>query len=44
MAKSLSDVLKERPVDREKVDAHKKRIVEQVGSSRLGELRQASDI
>jgi len=44
MAKKLSDVLKDRPVDRKKVDAHKKRMVEEVRSYRLRELRKASDL
>jgi transcriptional regulator with XRE-family HTH domain len=44
MAKTLSDVLKDRPVDRKKVDAYKKRMVEEVRSYRLSELRKASDL
>jgi transcriptional regulator with XRE-family HTH domain len=44
MTKKLSDVLKDRPVDRKKVDAHKKRMVEEVPSYRLRELRKASDL
>ncbi len=44
MAKKLSDVLKDRPVDRKNVDAHKKRMVEEVRSYRLRELRKASDL
>jgi ribosome-binding protein aMBF1 (putative translation factor) len=44
MAKKLSDVLKDRPVDRKIVDAHKKRMVEEVRSYRLRELRKASDL
>jgi transcriptional regulator with XRE-family HTH domain len=44
MTKKLSDVLKSRPVDRKKVDAHKKRMTEEVRSYRLRELRKASDL
>jgi len=44
MAKKLSDVLKDRPVDRKNVDTHKKRMIEEVRSYRLRELRKASDL
>jgi len=44
MAKKLIDVLKDRPVNRKEVDAHKKRMVEEVRSYRLRELRKASDL
>lgn len=44
MAKKLSDVLKDRPVDRKNVDSHKKRMFEEVRSYRLRELRKASDL
>lgn len=44
MAKTLDDLLKERPVDRARVDAHKKRMLEEVRAYRLRELREASDL
>ncbi|MDH2902380.1 MAG: XRE family transcriptional regulator [Actinomycetota bacterium] len=44
MAKKISDVLKDRPVNRKNVDAHKKRMIEEVRSYRLRELRKASDL
>ncbi len=41
MANTLSDLLRERPVNREAVDAHKKRMIEEVRAYRLRELREA---
>ena len=44
MAKNLNELLKERPVNRKNVNAHKKRMLEEVRSYRLRELRKASDL
>ena len=44
MAKHLNELLKERPVNRKNVNAHKKRMLEEVRSFRLRELRKASDL
>ena len=44
MAKSLEDLLRERPVDRGAVDAHKKRLLNEVRAYRLRELREASNV
>ncbi|MDO8731459.1 MAG: helix-turn-helix transcriptional regulator [Actinomycetota bacterium] len=44
MAKSLEDLLRERPVDRAVVDAHKKRLLDEVRAYRLRELREASNL
>lgn len=44
MAKTLDDLLRERPVDREAVEAHKKRMVDEVRAYRLRELREASSL
>ncbi len=41
MANTLSDLLRERPVNRAAVDAHKKRMIEEVRAYRLRELREA---
>ncbi len=41
MANTLSDLLRERPVNRQAVDAHKKRMIEEVRAYRLRELREA---
>ncbi len=41
MGNTLSDLLRERPVNREAVDAHKKRMIEEVRAYRLRELREA---
>lgn len=41
MAKSLSEHLRERPVNRGAVNAHKKRMLAQVRAYRLKELREA---
>lgn len=42
MTKSLEDLLAARPVDRVVVDAHKKRMLDEVRAYRLRELREAS--
>lgn len=44
MAKSIEDLLSERPVNRSAVDAHKKRLIEEVRAYRLRELREASSL
>lgn len=44
MAKSLEQMLTKRPINRKNVDAQKKRMVEEVRSYRLRELRKASDL
>jgi transcriptional regulator with XRE-family HTH domain len=44
MAKSLDELVRDRPVDRARVDAHKRRILEEVRAYRLRELREASDL
>ncbi|MFE5707234.1 XRE family transcriptional regulator [Rhodococcus koreensis] len=41
MAKSLEQMLAERPVDRGAVEAHKSRMIEQVRAYRLQELRES---
>ncbi|MHB1173467.1 MAG: helix-turn-helix domain-containing protein [Lacisediminihabitans sp.] len=44
MAKSLDELVRDRPVDRAQVDAHKQRMLEEVRAYRLRELREASDL
>ena len=44
MTKSLDDMVAKRPVDRGKVDAHKKEMLEGVRSYRLRELREKLDL
>lgn len=44
MGKNLDEMLSKRPVNRKVVEAHKKRMLEEVRSYRLFELRKASDI
>lgn len=44
MAKSIEELLAKRPVDRITVDAHKKRMVDEVRAYRLRELREASEL
>lgn len=44
MAKNLDELLKSRPVDRARVDAHKKRMLDEVRAHRLKELRKASEL
>ncbi|MFD6860066.1 XRE family transcriptional regulator [Rhodococcus sp. NPDC060090] len=44
MAKSLDDMLAKRPVDRDAVNAHKTRMLDQVRAYRLKELREALDL
>ena len=41
MPKTLEDLLRQRPVNRKAVDAHRKRMLEEVGAYRLRELREA---
>ena len=41
MPKTREDLIRERPANREAVDAHKKRMVEEVRAYRLRELREA---
>ncbi|MHB1733946.1 helix-turn-helix domain-containing protein [Ferrimicrobium acidiphilum] len=44
MAKNLEDMLAKRPVNRAVVEEHKKRMLAEVRSYRLRELREASDV
>ena len=44
MSKTIEDLLAKRPVGRTAVDAHKKRLLEEVRAYRLRELREASDL
>lgn len=44
MAKSLDELLRDRPVDRVQVDAHKRRMLDEVRAYRLRELREASEL
>lgn len=44
MAKSLDELVRDRPVDRAQVDAHKRRMLEAVRAYRLRELREASGL
>lgn len=44
MAKSIEEMLAKRPVDRIAVDAHKKRMLEEVRACRLRDRREASDL
>jgi transcriptional regulator with XRE-family HTH domain len=44
VAKTLEDLLQQRPVDREAVEAHKRRLLEEVRAYRLRELREASSL
>ncbi|MBT2555930.1 helix-turn-helix transcriptional regulator [Arthrobacter sp. 24S4-2] len=44
MAKSMEELLAERPVDRTAVDTHKKRMLDEVRAYRLRELREASEL
>jgi predicted transcriptional regulator len=44
VAKSIEELLAKRPVDRAAVDAHKKRMVDEVRAYRLRELREASEL
>ncbi|MEO5319931.1 MULTISPECIES: helix-turn-helix domain-containing protein [Micrococcaceae] len=44
MAKSMEELLAKRPVDRAAVNAHKKRMVDEVRAYRLRELREASEL
>ncbi len=44
MTKNLEHLLERRPVNREVVETHKKRMLEEVRAYRLRELREASNI
>lgn len=44
MARTIEEMLAKRPVDRAAVEAHKKRMLEEVRAYRLRELREASDL
>jgi predicted transcriptional regulator len=44
MVKSLEDLLSVRPVNRAEVDAHKKRMLDEIRAYRLRELREASEL
>jgi ribosome-binding protein aMBF1 (putative translation factor) len=44
MAKSLDEFVRDRPVDRAQVDAHKRRMLEEARAYRLRELREASGL
>lgn len=44
MAKTIEETLAKRPVSREAVDGHKKRMLEEVRAYRLRELREAGAI
>ncbi len=44
MAKTIEEMLAKRPADRAAVDAHKKRMLDEVRAYRLRELREASDL
>jgi predicted transcriptional regulator len=44
VAKSIEELLAERSVDRIAVDAHKKRMLDEVRAYRLRELREASEL
>jgi len=44
MAKSLDEFVRDRTVDRARVDAHKKRMLDEVRAYRLRELREASEL
>ncbi|MGN6503175.1 MAG: XRE family transcriptional regulator [Pseudolysinimonas sp.] len=44
MAKRIDSVLAQRPVDRDAVDTHKKRMLDEVRAYRLRELREAVNL
>lgn len=44
MAESMEELVAKRPVDRAAVNAHKKRMVDEVRAYRLRELREASEL
>lgn len=44
MARTIEEILAKRPVGRVAVDAHKKRMLDEVRAYRLRELREASDL
>ena len=44
MTKTLDELVRERPVDRAQVDAHERRMLDELRAYRLRELREASDL
>ena len=44
MAKTLDEMIKKRPVDRQAVDAHKRRMLNEVRAYKLRELREEADL
>ncbi len=44
MTKTLDELVRERPVDRTQVDAHKRRMLDELRAYRLRELREASEL
>ncbi len=44
MARTLEELLHARPVDRDRVEAHKKRMLEEVRAHRLRELRESAEL
>jgi transcriptional regulator with XRE-family HTH domain len=44
MAKTLEELLEERPVDRDAVERHKKRLLDEVRAYKLRELREAANL
>lgn len=44
MAKNLEELLRTRPVDRAVVDAHKRRLMEEVRAFKLREMREAAEL
>ena len=44
MKKTLDELVRERPVDRTQVDAHKRRMLDELRAYRLRELREASEL
>lgn len=44
MVKTIEEMLAKRPVDRPAVNAHKKRMLDEVRAYRLRELREASEL
>lgn len=44
MPKTIDTVLRQRPADRRAVDAHKKRMLDEMRAYRLRELREALDL
>lgn len=44
MAKTLDEMIKKRPVDRQAVDAHKRRMLNEVRAYKLRELREEAEL